>query len=320
MPVKKSVSDRRRARMARRSPAVSDSFSPGAASALPTGLAGDVGGLDDLLEQDSTQPGQTGMEGSGTVPSQVTEEPLPEGTPAPSAAPVDIRSGMRGSVKIPDQRPDESFNSFRVRVLGAVRGVMQTFASSPDRPVVLPVSPAVAALVGAWCAAGCPDDFSISHPALTSAPGGGVLSLLPGQDGNWNLSPTPAPSGPGIFLLVRESPEGRAGGDRQSLRADLISAVQSRDFARAKEIASRASAAGMSDSDLSDAIDEALPDEIGAGDLSPAELLAVVSAASPERRAKLLPVLQSLFSRDPEFLSGEGRHPLRSHLGRLGVR
>ena len=127
---------------------------------------------------------------------------------------------------------------------------------------------------------------------------------------------------PGIYFLRHgetNSVQATHATEGQRARAQIIAHVRNKDYGAARKVASSASSAGhLGDADISDAIDEALPDPQSAQGLPPHELLAAASAASPAKRAQLMPVVRNRFA-DLSSVSPDGQHQLRSHLGRIGA-
>jgi hypothetical protein len=248
-----------------------------------------------------------------------------------------LRSTIRNlpNYKIPGQgamsnRPGESFSEFKQRVITALRGLMQRLATSPQSRIVVPTSSQVIRLAKAWCDAGCPDDFSVNIDTMSKddeGKPGEIERLFPEPSGQWGVTPFAPQSskefGPGIYLMRHgETDQVQAAHavDHQKSRAQIIAHVRAGNYAGAREAGRSAVSAGhLTDDDVSSAVDEALPDGQSAHQLPPDQLLAAASAASPEKRAELMPALQSKFA-DLSGVAMDGQHQLRSHLGRLGVR
>lgn len=306
-------SDRRAARKARKD----TSQVPGAGTPLPTeeipsGIPHSVPG--------PTDDGQIDASAMGT-------EAPPE-APAPVSAPIDPRVELVALLRkspasaIPGQSPKESFHQFRERALTQVRGAMQKLASAPDSKIVLPVAPQIIRLIRAWAAQGLSDDLSVSNEVmaqpLTANPGE-VERFSPDANGDWQLAPlSGALEGGSIYLVshIKDPVEHEHFSARQSERAQIVQHVQNGDFGRARSIAQKAEAAGLPDHEIGDAIDEGLPDDQSAQGLDNDKLLAMASAASPKRRAGILPIVQSRFG-DLGGLDPMSAQTLKSHLGRL---
>jgi hypothetical protein len=229
-------------------------------------------------------------------------------------------------------RPGESFNEFRTRVLTATRGLMQKLSQNPTERILVPTSSQVIKVVRSWCAAGCPDNFAIDHrPMLADDTGkpGDIERFFPKPDGKWELTPfKPADAKnfpPGIYFMRHgetsaiQATNPSAG---QKARAQIISHIRSGNFQGAKDVATNAHRAGhLGDNEIEQAINEALPGADDAARLPSDQLLASYSAANPNKRAELSPAFQQRFNRDTlATVSPEARHALQSHLGRLGVR
>ena len=103
-------------------------------------------------------------------------------------------------------------------------------------------------------------------------------------------------------------------------RAQIIKNVRTQDWGRARANAQRAVAARhLSDQDVEEAIDEALPSAQDAAQLSPHHLLAAYSAASPKKRQEFDPVMQQVFSPQAMAQSDpDAQRALAAHLARLG--
>jgi len=304
-----------------------------------------LGGPDEIIPASSTRAQETGQDVAAQTgaPVQPPVQGLEshalgqlEGEPRTPQVKRYLSSLIKSdpNQKIPGQgalssRPGESFNQFRTRALGAIKALMQKLASSPSSRVLVPTSTQVIKLVQGWCAAGCPDDGSIDHrPMLAEDSGkpGEIERLFPDAEGRWELSPFSPKSAhefpPGIYLMRHgetDSVQAIHASEGQRARAQIISHVRNGDYHSARKVGMDARGKGiLGDQEISDSIDEALPGAQDAGRLLPSELLAAASAAGPGKRAELLPALRERFG-DLSQVSQEGQHPLRSHLGRLGV-
>lgn len=228
-------------------------------------------------------------------------------------------------------RPGESFNDFRLRALGSVRGIMQALAENPHQAIAVPKHSQVSKLIEAWLAKGAPDDLSVDPNVMTRdhAPKPGeVEKLAPGENGEWALekfNPETArdlPKG-AIYLIEHgETPSTAAKSMQvsaaQKSRAQIIAAIRKGDWKTAKKVAHQASAAGLSDAEIDSAIDEAIPTLEDARNLSPADLLTMASASNQNRRGELAPLLKRHFS-DLSGLDPHSAGMLKAHLGRLGA-
>jgi broad specificity phosphatase PhoE len=227
-------------------------------------------------------------------------------------------------------RPGESFNEFRVRALTAIRGLMQALASAPQQRIVAVVHSQIIKLLKAWLATGLPDDLKVNSDAMLKTESerpGEVDKFAPGPKGDWTLTPFDLKGKDfpmGAIYFVRhgqtDSNTVKNAGQGQVARAQIIKNVRSQDWGRARATAQRAVAARhLSDQDVGEAVDEALPSAQDAAQLSPHHLLAAYSAASPNKRQELAPVMQQVFS--PQALaqtSPEAQRALSAHLARLG--
>ena len=229
-------------------------------------------------------------------------------------------------------RQGESFNEFRIRALSAVRGIMQSLAQNPHQSIAVPKHSQVSKLIKGWVAKGTPDDLSVDHNAFLSDESpkpGEVEKFAPDENGKWSVDKfdpekeKELPKG-AIYLIEHgETPNTAAKSGEtsasQRARADLIQAVRSGDWKRAKDSAVKASRAGtLSDDEIGQIIDEALPDMNDVANMRPHELLPVVSAAGPEKRAQMLPVLKQKLG-DLTGASPDAVQRIRQHMGRLTV-
>lgn len=314
-------------------------------------VAGAMGpkGLDRIQPSASVRAQQTAgalSQASGALSSQ----PLPdleshalgalEGAPKTPEVKKFLATLVRKypDFRIPGQgalsgRPGESFNDYRVRALGAVSGLMQTLAESPLESIAVPTHSQIINLVRAWVAAGLPEDLSIDSTVMTApdtAKPGEVERFFPTTEDSppWRLEPfnpeefSALPKGSIYFVRHGETPATQASSARvsplQRSRAEIVSHVKRGDFGRARAVAKSASAQGLSDDEISQAIDEALPSGKDAQNLPSHHLLSAASAASSAKRAELLPALQARFSSDAlGALHPQAAQALNDHLQRL---
>ena len=107
--------------------------------------------------------------------------------------------------------------------------------------------------------------------------------------------------------------------ERRSARAELIQAIRAGDWKKAKASALKSANAGiLSDADIEEAIDEALPGLDEVQNMAPHDMLPVVSAAGPEKRAQMLPILKQKLG-DFSGASPDAVGRLRAHLGRIAA-
>lgn len=304
------------------------------------------GGPDEIVPATSTRATETASDVAGQTGAPVSP-PVPglesralgqlEGEQKTPEVKAFLRSTIRNlpNYRIPgmgamSNRPGESFNEFKQRVITAIRGLMQRLASAPQSRIVVPTSSQVIRLVKAWCDAGCPDDMTVDINTMgkdDDGKPGEIERLFPGPQGQWEVTPfapkSAAEFGPGIYLMRHgetDSVQAKGASDHQKSRAQIIAHVRAGNYAGARSAGQSAVTAGhMTDDDVSSAIDEALPDSQGAQQLPPEHLLAAASAASPGKLAEMRPAVQNAF-KDISGVTPEGQHHLRSHLGRLGVR
>lgn len=227
-------------------------------------------------------------------------------------------------------RAGESFNDFRARALSAVRGVMQTLADDPEQAIAVPKHSQVSRLVAAWVANGLPDDLSVDPAVMTKEmpmKPGEVERFYPDPKGQWHIEkfdPQTATSLPDrsiYFVEHGETPATSAKSSQvsagQKARAKIIAAVRGGDWQGALYAARKASSLKqLSDEDISQAIDEAIPGPEEAANLQPHHVLSMATAASPAKRAQLMPVLNQHF-RDLSSVSPDGQQALQAHISRL---
>lgn len=241
---------------------------------------------------------------------------------------------MRNSpgTKIPGQgamsnRPGESFDEFRVRALSAVRGLLQRLASNPSSRILVPTSTQVIRLIEAWAALGCPDDLSVDTNAyLKDTPGkpGDIVRFWPEQDGKWKLTPFKPASAtefpPGLYFMRHgetDSVQALHAEAHQKARAQVIAHVRAGKWKEARDTVKAAVGSGLlSDEDAGNAVDMALPNAQDAARLAPHELLSAVSAAGPQKRQELMPVLNSRLG-TMQGASPEAVQAIKQHLGRI---
>jgi broad specificity phosphatase PhoE len=305
-----------------------------------------MGGPDQIVPSTSARAMETAQDVSGATGAPVSP-PVPglesralgqlEGEHKTPEVKSFLRSTIRNlpNYKIHGQgamsnKPGESFNEFKQRAITALRGLMQRLASAPQSRIIVPTSSQVIRLAKAWCDAGCPDDFSVDVNTMgkdDDGKPGEIERLFPEPSGQWGVTPFSPKSSkefaPGIYLMRHgetDAVQAQGASAGQKARAQIIAHVRAGNYAGARKAGQDATTAGhMTDDDVSSAVDEALPDGASAGQLPPEQLLAAASAASPTKRAELMPALQQKFA-DLSGVEPQGQHHLRSHLGRLGMR
>jgi broad specificity phosphatase PhoE len=320
----------------------------GDATVAKTGAAlAALGGPDQIVSSPATRTMETAAAIQGADPKRppVTAEPglesqalgNLEGEPKTPAVRKFLADLVRKNpdYRIPGQgamssRPGESMNEFRVRALSAVRGIMQALAQNPHQAIAVPKHNQVSRLVKGWIAKGMPDDLSIDDKAFLGDDNpkpGEVEKLAPNPDGSWGLNKfdpekeTSMPKGAIYMIEHGETPNTAAKSGKvsagQKARAELIMAIRSLDWKKAKAVAMKASSEGvLSDAEIEQAIDDALPSMDDIQSMTPDKLLPVVSAAGPEKRAQMLPVLKQKFG-DMAGASPDAVHRIKAHLGRL---
>ena len=270
-----------------------------------------LGGPDEIMPSMAARAMQTAADVSGQTGAP-TSQPMPgleshalgnlEGEPkTPEVKRFLARMIKKNpNFKIPGQgamsnRPSESFNEFRVRGISALRGLMQKFAGNPTERILAPTSSQVIRLARAWCTAGCPDDMSIDHAEMArddAGKPGEIDRLFPGPDGKWTLTPFSPKSAkefaPGIYLMRHgetSAVQAQGASAGQKARAQIVGHVRSGNYQGAKDVAVKAHGAGhLSDQDISDAIDEALPTADDAARLPSDQLLGYQCGEPAETR------------------------------------
>lgn len=321
----------------------------GMASVAKTGAdLAKLGGVDQIIGSDAQRTQDTAQALQATDPKHPPVKTDPnleshamgnlEGEPRTPGVRKFIADLVRKApdYRIPGQgaltsKPGESFNEFRVRALSAVRGVMQTLAQNPVQAIAVPKHSQVSRLVMAWVAAGLPDDLSVDPKVMASEDyspkPGEIEKFAPDAEGNWQITPfdpekeSSLPKGAIYFVEHGETPSTAAKSGQvsagQRARAQILSAVRAGDWKGAQKAAKSASGL-LSDDEISQAIDEALPSGDEAAQLEPHQVLPMASAAGPAKRAELLPVVQQKFGEMPG-VSPDGVQMLRSHIGRLST-
>jgi broad specificity phosphatase PhoE len=250
------------------------------------------------------------------------------------------------SMKIPGKgalasRPGESFDDFRTSRLSAIRGLMQEIANDPTKKLGRVTHSQVIKLTKAWLANGAPDDLSIKPEEMTdkSEPPGSAVRLWPDSDGNWQLSDVNLddknPLPPGGYLIrhgmtpwnkeTYSSQNGKSSGSSGPSGRDPIDSIQqiarytkSKDFGRALAVAQKAKSSGdLSDDEISGAIDSGIPSPEEASDLPMHQILALGTAASPDKGYQ--PLLQRYFGDNLSQLPDDARSQLSSHLRKIGI-
>ena len=244
-----------------------------------------------------------------------------------------IRKGP--GFRIPGQgamagKPAESFTEFRLRGLPEARGLLQMVAQNPTQPVVAATSTHTIKLIEAWTDKGTPDDLSVSPDTYLKEG-----TIKPGDMFRWGPSPPdgkltfekvdPKSVAPGAVYLLAHGETAASTNpnptDMQRHRAQIVKHTVTRNWKGLDTAAKAATKAGMSDDELSSAIDEGLPSAKDAAGLSSPDLLAVHSAASPQKRQELFPVTRGQRFSDQNLaqLPPNAAGALRSHLGRIGA-
>lgn len=320
----------------------------GRATVAKTGAAlAKLGGVDQIIGSDSERTRETAHALQQVDPNAppISTDPAMEshafgnleGEPKTPGVKKFLADLIRKSpdYRIPGQgamssRAGESFNDFRVRALSAVRGVMQTLADKPEQAIAVPKHSQVSRLLAAWVANGLRDDLSVD-PAVMSKEmpmkPGEVERFYPDAQGQWHLDkfdPQTATSLPKRSIYLVEHGETPATTAKSSLvsagqkaRAKIITAIRGGDWKGALGAARAASGSKvLSDEEISEAIDEAIPGPDEAANLEPHHVLSMATAASPAKRAELMPVLNEKF-RNMTSVSPDGQQALQSHISRL---
>lgn len=230
-------------------------------------------------------------------------------------------------------RPGESFDDFRQRYLSSIRGIMQQKANEPHKTLVVPTHSSGINLVHAWLAKGAPDDLSVNPEEMERpyGPPGSVVELKPDQHGKWSANEldlnSREPIDPSAILLARHgmTPENKENYDHtegaQMALAQVAKHAKSLDFGRARAVAQKAVEAGhLTDPEVDDAIDNALPSKKEAADLPMHQLLGVASAASPKKQKEYAPLIQDYFNNGAVGqLPPDAKNALASHLSQIGL-
>jgi broad specificity phosphatase PhoE len=221
----------------------------------------------------------------------------------------------------------ESFDSYRMRALPSIQGLMQELANDPTKKIGVPDHSSVTKLAKAWVANGTPDDFSIKPSAMDSEPAkpGSVSRLFPNQDGEWELkdvdldSSDPLPAGI-FFIRHGATPFNKETYQKQDashgLMAQLGKQVGKMDFGRARTTAQQATKDGsLTDDQIDSIIDASLPSAQDAANLPLHHLLAVATAASPSKRAEYAPLIRPL--KNAQGVDPDGMAKIQAHIASL---
>lgn len=307
-----------------------------------------LGGVDQIIGSDSERTRETAhaLQGADSKHPPIRTDPglesnsfgQLEGEPKTPGVKKFLADLIRKSpdYRIPGQgatssRQGESFNEFRTRALSSVRGVMQALAQNPGQAIAVPKHSQVSKLVHAWIASGLPDDLSVDSKTMIADAAtmpGEVERFYPDADGQWKLekfdphTATSLPKGSIYFVEHGETPATAAKSGQisagQKARAKIVTAIREGDWKGALSAARSASSLKqLSDDEISEAIDEALPGAEEADKLQPHQLLSAATAASPGKRAELMPAVQKHFA-DLSSVSPDGQQALQAHMARLG--
>lgn len=263
-----------------------------------------------------------------STPETANHEPISAG---PAKAPKEqIRDMVKANTqyRIPGQgvgKPEESFDEFRKRALPVIRAAMQELAHDPQARIGIVLHSQTVDLLQAWIAAGMPDDYSVGPASMqSSTPLGSADRLFPTrEEPGWAIEPVDLtekaelPAG-SIYLLRHgmsdsSKPAYEKNGHKQNAMAEMVKHIKALDFGRARAFARKAADEhGMGEEEIGQMIDGALPDAASAAKLPHHHLLAVASAAGPQRRSEYAGLLKERFG-------GEVPQELRAHLAQLGV-
>ncbi len=230
--------------------------------------------------------------------------------------------------RIPGQgvgKPEESFDEFRKRALPVIRAAMQELAHNPQARIGIVLHSQTVDLLQAWIAAGMPDDYSVDPASMRgSAPLGSADRLYPTrEDPGWAIEPVDLtanqelPAG-SIYLLRHgmsdsSKPAYEKNGHKQNAMAEMVKHIKALDFGRARAFARKATDEhGMSEDEIGRMIDGALPDAKSAAKLPHHHLLAVASAAGPQKRQEYSGLLRERFG-------GQVPPEIQAHLAQLGM-
>lgn len=303
------------------------------------------GGLDDMKSSGATRTLQTAK-----IIGDQNPTPLPvkngtnleswaqgnaEGQPKDLVkAQIDDLVRNNPSYKIPGQgamasHPGESFDEFRTSRLPALRAAMQELADNPNAKIGRIVHSQTIKLLNGWLAKNTPDDLSIDPAAMADekeAPGS-VSRLFPDDKGKWKLTEVnlddQKPLDPGVYLIRhgmtpwnKETYE-RANGQQDAI-AEITKHTKGMNWKGVRDAAEKAGTGGhLSDDQISDTVDAALPEPEKAAKLPLHRLMAVAAAASPEKRQQYAPLIQNYPGLDT--LHEYDRSDIADHLKLIGL-
>lgn len=240
------------------------------------------------------------------------------------------------SYKIPGQgavsnRPGESFDDFRTSRLSAIRGTMSELADNPQAKLGRITHSQTIKLVRGWLDKNTPDDLSVNPEAMKdsdkSEEPGTVARLFPDDKGKWKLTEVnlddQKPLDPGVYLIRhgmtpwnKETYE-KANGQQDAI-AEITKHTKGMNWKGVRDAAEKAGTGGhLSDDQISDAVDAALPEPEKAAKLPLHRLMAVAAAASPEKRQQYAPLIQNYPGLDT--LHEYDRSDIADHLKLIGL-
>lgn len=303
------------------------------------------GGLDELKTSGTVRGEQTAqaIAEAGASPKPGTDGDLSswatgnlEGQPT-ALVRDQIRDLVRNnpSVKIPGQgalssRPGESFDDFRTSRLSAIRGAMQELAENPTAKIGRTTHTQVIKLLRGWLANGTPDDFSIKPEHMedkVEAPGQVVRLFPEGEKGKWKLEDVnledSKPLDSGVYLIRhgmtpwnKETYE-KANGQQDAI-AKLTDQVKRQNWKGVQDVASKAVQGGhLDENQATQAIDAALPAPEDAAKMPLHRLIAVASAASPQKRQDYAPLIQNYPGLDT--LPPDAKGEIMNHMRLIGL-
>jgi broad specificity phosphatase PhoE len=238
------------------------------------------------------------------------------------------------SVKIPGQgalasQPGESFDDFRTRALSAVRGDMQELAQDPSKKLGRTTHTQVVKLMRGWLANGTPDDLSVKpeHMEDKAEAPGQVVRLYPNENGKWNLEDVNLEDqkqldGGLYYIRHGMTPWNRETYEKANGQQDAIQAItkhtKQMNWSGVQSAATEAIKNGhMTEDQVGQAIDSALPDPRRAATLPLHRLVAVASAASPERRQQYAETIRGYPG--IESLPPDAKEQIMNHLRMIGL-
>lgn len=263
-----------------------------------------------------------------STPETVNHEPISTGPVRSVKDQIREMVQQNSQYRIPGQgvgKTEESFDQFRQRALPVIRAAMQELAHNPQARIGIVLHSQTVDLLQAWIAAGMPDDYSVNPEAMQGSPPlGSADRLFPTrEEPGWAIEPVDLtanqelPAG-SIYLLRHgmsdsSKPAYEQNGQKQNAMAEMVKHIKALDFGRARAFARKAADEhGMGEEEIGQMIDGALPDAKSASKLPHHQLLAVASAAGPQRRQEYSGLLRERFG-------GHIPPEIKAHLAQIGM-